>query len=190
MRDREVRCALHQKLLSYHHRDPDTLVVDELGLRHGASRVDIAVVNGYLHGFEIKSDADTLQRLPRQASDYNAVLDRVTLVIGERHVARTIDQAPDWWGIHVATKGQRGAIHFQRIRRPRLNREVDPSAVAQLLWRTEVSSVLASRGAPDQLLRKPRKVLYCYLAEIVGLDELRGIVREQLKSRENWRRPK
>ncbi|WP_283807951.1 DUF2130 domain-containing protein [Bradyrhizobium macuxiense] len=59
-RDRDVRQALHRKVLKERHGDADTLVLDELGLRHGTCRVDIAVVNGYLHDYEIKSDADTL----------------------------------------------------------------------------------------------------------------------------------
>ena len=87
MRDRDVRKALHHKVLKEHHGDTNTLVLDELGLRHGVARVDVAVVNGYLHGFEIKSDSDTLDRLPSQVTIYNAVLDRATLVVGEKHIA-------------------------------------------------------------------------------------------------------
>src|SRR5690242_17854466 len=66
LRDRDVRKALKSKLLREHIADPRTLVLDELGLRHGACRVDIAVVNGSMHGYEIKSDSDTLERLPSQ----------------------------------------------------------------------------------------------------------------------------
>src|SRR5439155_10222560 len=88
LRDRDVRQALHRKVLRDHHGDANTLVLDELGLRHGACRVDIAVVNGYLHGYEIKSDSDTLDRLPAQVAVYNLVLDRATLVVGERHLQK------------------------------------------------------------------------------------------------------
>ncbi len=89
MRDRDVRMALHHKVLMDHHEDSNTLVLDELGLRHGICRVDIAVVNSYLHGYEIKSDADTLERLPSQISVYSAVLDRVTLVVGKTHISQS-----------------------------------------------------------------------------------------------------
>ncbi len=60
MNDPEIRRAYHRLRLARHHRDPNTLVVDELGLQHGESRADIAVVNGHLLGVEIKSDVDTL----------------------------------------------------------------------------------------------------------------------------------
>src|SRR3954453_16495336 len=101
MRDREVREALHSKVLREHHGQANTLVVDELGLRHGMVRVDIAVVNGFLHGYEIKSDADTLSRLPTQVDVYSKVLDRATLVVGERHVEKAKLCVPEWWGIKV-----------------------------------------------------------------------------------------
>jgi hypothetical protein len=84
MRDRDVRKALHHTVLKEHHGDTNTLVLDELGLRHGAVRVDVAVVNGHLHGFEIKGDSGTLDRLPSQVAINNAVLDRAMLVVGER----------------------------------------------------------------------------------------------------------
>lgn len=56
MRDIDVRNALRRKVLKKHEGEADTRVLDELGLRHGVARIDIAVVNGWLHGFEIKSE--------------------------------------------------------------------------------------------------------------------------------------
>jgi len=63
MNDAGIRRNLHCKKLRRHHVDPDTLVVDELGLKHGKCRADIAVINGHLMGYEIKSDDDSLRRL-------------------------------------------------------------------------------------------------------------------------------
>jgi len=75
MNDLQIRKAFHRTFLRTHHRDPSTLVLDELGLQHGKSRADIAVINGDLSGFEIKSDVDSLQRLTRQIERYSAVFD-------------------------------------------------------------------------------------------------------------------
>ena len=61
MRDVDVRRAVHNKILRHHHGQDDTLVLDELGLLGGDTRVDIAVVNGKIHGYELKSDRDTLE---------------------------------------------------------------------------------------------------------------------------------
>ena len=60
MRDVDIRRALRTRV-----RDSDdmkeALVVDELGLCQGRARIDLAVVNSSLHGYEIKSERDTLR---------------------------------------------------------------------------------------------------------------------------------
>jgi hypothetical protein len=186
-RDRDVRQALHRKVLMDHHGDSNTLVLDELGLRHGVCRVDIAVVNSYLHGYEIKSDADTLERLPSQISVYSAVLDRATLVVGKKHIDKAKAAIPDWWGIKVVTLGPRGGIVFENYRPVSMNPEIDAVALAELLWRPEAVSILQALGAPTAILRKPRASLYQYLAEVLKLDELRHFIRQCLKARKRWR---
>jgi hypothetical protein len=187
VRDRDVRRALHRKVLKEHHGDADTLVLDELGLRHGACRVDIAVVNGYLHGYEIKSDSDTLDRLPVQVATYSLVLDRATLVVGERHLEKAKLFLPEWWAIKVVTAGPRGGINFETAQPFTQNPSIDARALAELLWRPEVVQILKGRGAAPALLRKPRGILYQHLAETVDLQELRVLIRQQLKGREHWR---
>ncbi|XSG81233.1 MAG: sce7726 family protein [Methyloligella sp. ZOD6] len=186
MRDLDVRLALRRKVLADHVRDQDTLVIDELGLAHGAARVDLAVVNGWLHGFEIKSDADTFRRLPSQVEAYGTVLDKVTLVVGGRHAHSAGSHIPEWWGIKVATAGPRGAIHFQEQRAPRLNLTVDALKVAGLLWRDEAVSILLKHHVPG-VRSKNRQQLGCLLAEHLPLATLRQEVREALKARVGWR---
>lgn len=187
MNDSDIRAALKHKILSRYSSDPNTLVLDELGLRHGAARVDIAVVNGRIHGFEIKGDNDTLRRLPRQAGIYSSVLDRVTLVATARHIEKAIGVVPDWWGIKEAVKGPRGAIRFSELRRPRDNPTPDGLSIAKLLWREEALEVLEERAAATGVRSKPRLQVYQRLAEVVSLDELRATVRRQLVLRKNWR---
>ena len=66
LKDSDIRKSLYNNILKKHEDASDTIVLNELGLLQGACRVDIAVVNGSLHGYEIKSEADTLDRLPYQ----------------------------------------------------------------------------------------------------------------------------
>ena len=167
--------------------DPSTRVIDELGIDHGSARVDVAVVNGIMHGYEIKSDRDTLARLPLQIPAYSAVLDRVTLVAGERHVRAAGQCIPDWWGLKAATVGPRGAIHFQTIRRARENPAVQPLAIARLLWRDEAVALLEILGAARGWVAKPRAELYARLAQIAPLCLLQEYVRNRLRDRTGWR---
>ena len=66
-----------------------------------------------------------------------AVFDRATVVAGRRHLKDVKKFIPRWWGITAAMEGQRGAIHFETVRRAALNPSADDFAVAQLLWRNE-----------------------------------------------------
>ncbi|NJS14073.1 MAG: sce7726 family protein [Sphingopyxis sp.] len=183
----DVRKALKREVLKQHERDVDTLVLHELGLRHGAARVDVAVVNGALHGYEIKSDADTLERLPAQIATYGLVLDKATLVVGERHAPKAVALLPDWWGVKIATQGPRGGISLHEEKRARTNPSIDPLAVAELLWSNEVRAILRELGFIEKELRKPRAHLYRELVAALELDELRDTTRRVLKGREKWR---
>jgi len=187
--DTEIRQSFHRKKLKRHHEDQGALVIDELGLKHGACRADIAVINGRLLGFEIKSDRDVLSRLSSQVSAYDAVFDHTTIVVGERHLAAVNELVPAWWGIVLCVKGKRGGIHFLTQRKPSRNRRVDPLSIAQLLWRPEAVEVLRSRGEEERTLRKPRQVLYARLVETMSSAELKQTVSSRLRSREDWRCP-
>ncbi len=187
MRDGDIRTALLRRLDRRHSHDPETLILQELGLRHGAARVDIAVVNGSLHGYELKSDSDSLERLARQARVYGSVLDRVTLVVGRRHAEAAMQMVPDWWGVHVAEMGPRGGVLFSSVRRARNNPSQDPVAVAKLLWREEALELLHQLGAEKGFRSKPRAALYARLAEVARPEEIRSSVRDRLRGRTGWR---
>lgn len=186
MRDRDVRDALWQKLEAEHAGTPDTLMMDEVGLCHGDVRVDVFVANGELCGFEIKSDRDTLERLPRQIEAYSDALDKATIVVGERHAEKVRPMVRPWWGITVATSTADGEVVLRREREAQMNPELSPVAVAELLWRDEALALLERLNQAKGIRSKPRLVLYSKLAEVLSIKELREEVRSQLKRR-NWR---
>ncbi len=187
MRDADVRSALRATVLARHLRDPSTLVVDELGLDQGAVRVDIAVVNGRLHGYEIKSDADTLDRLPTQAAAYSRVFDRVTLVAGLRHLDKAAALVPPWWGLRAAEANAGGGVRFRCVRPELANPDVDLAAVAALLWREEALALLVAEGRARGLASKPRRDLCAALVATLPAAQLRRSVRDALKTRTTWR---
>jgi len=187
MRDCEIRRAVKDTLLARSLSDPDTLIVEELGLRHGAGRVDIAVINGEMHGYELKSDQDTLRRLPRQIRTYNLVFDRITLVVTPDHLAQATDIVPGWWDIVLAESCGEGEICFRAVQAGERNPEVSGLATVQLLWRNEALQLLDERGFAYGMRSKPRKIIYGRIIEIMDLPELQASVRRQLRSRKDWR---
>ncbi len=184
--DPEIRSAFRSSLLPLFAADPGTLVVEELGLQHGRARIDLAIINGKLLGFELKSDLDTLHRLPEQTLVYNSVFDKITLVATEKHRADLVLQLPEWWGITIARFIQ-DAVQFEEIRPAQINSTVEKMAVARLLWRSEALDVLQQLGSANGVLSKPRAEIYKRLSEVLDTDTLRSKVRQALCSRSDWR---
>ena len=179
----QLRAATKRKVLSRYLKDPDTVVLEEMSLRHGAARIDLVVVNCILHGFELKSDADTLERLPDQARVYSSVFDRITLIVGYRHAFEALQMIPDWWGVKLAHKGSRGGIHFSDARSPRNNPVRDPFAIASLLWRDEALDLLDEIGRADGVRSRPAAIIYQRLVEVADFDLLQLRMRRQVKAR-------
>lgn len=189
--DKQIRVAFKESLKNIHKDENKTQIIEELGVKHGAARVDIAVVNGEIHGYELKSDLDTLYRLSEQMKVYNAVFDRITLVVGKTHVHKAIKIIPEWWGIIIAkTIESSNSIDFFNIREPDENPYRDSISIAELLWRQEALDVLEKRGLANGVRSKPKRKIYERLAKFLNQDTLRKEVRECLFARTDWRSEK
>jgi hypothetical protein len=183
-----IRSALKEVLKKRHAQDRESRIIEELGVRHGSVRIDIAVVNGIMHGYEIKSDRDTLERLPEQMIEFNAVFDRITLVVGKQHLYRAIHIVPDWWGITIAKIDTKGRVVFHTIREPEDNNQQDKVSIARLLWREEALRILEEHNQADGVRSKPREYVYKKLADVLEADILKDRVRKTLLvPREDWR---
>lgn len=187
MNEHKLRQALRSRVLASYAEDPNTRIVDELGLRHGAARIDVALVNGIIHGFELKSEKDNLKRLPRQIEIYNSVLDKVTLVVADRHAESASKIIPEWWGITIATFDRRKRILFEFQRVADNNPSIDLVSVCKLLWRNEALSLLGELGEAECVRYATRASIYAHLALVGDSEWIRERVRHQLKFRASWR---
>lgn len=186
--DAEIRFVLRSRLSQKHANKSRTVFIEELGLCRGQVRVDLSVVNGLLHGYEIKSDRDSLRRLNNQVELYGKVFDRATLVVGERHLAEALDNVPAWWGILLAhrsaTKPQ-----IKTVRSPRSNPKKDPRALVELLWLDDALALLEERDAARGYRGKARWIVWDRVCELCSLNEIAKAVRTQLKARAKKRVP-
>lgn len=185
MRDGDIRRELDTLLRWQHADDPDTLIRHEMGLCAGERRIDLALLNGEIAGYEIKSDEDTLRRLAGQSHVYGRVLDRITLVTTRRHYESAIGLLPEWWGVIVG-KQQQNCVTFETVRPSARNTELDSFSLAQLLWREEAMEELRARGLSKGLTRKARYYVWKTLSQEVSIGELRDLVRERVKARRDW----
>lgn len=180
LRDLDIRPALRRLVVQG--SDPTgTVVIEELGLNKGAVRVDLAVVNGMMHAYEIKSDFDTLRRLSVQVEHYGKCFDRVSLVVGPKHITTARESVPKWWGIVRVTSCDDGPRFFA-VRKARPNPARDARALIELLWREATLALLERIGAAEGVRSKPRNVLWDRAIERLSLEEIARAVRDHLKA--------
>jgi hypothetical protein len=178
----EIRSALRTRLLAQNADDADTVLIEELGVSRGQVRIDVALVNGRFHGYETKSDLDSLRRLDRQVYIYSSVLDRATLVAGDRHIADAVEFLPDWWGVLRASPGTKG-VRFTNLRRGRQNPRRNPRVLVELLWLDDAVALLERRDAARGIRGKPRRVVWDRVCDHFSTEEIAAVVRLKLKER-------
>jgi hypothetical protein len=186
MRDSDVRTAVKGRLEAKHANDPHTRIVEEMGIWSGSVRIDIAVINGELHGFELKSERDTLIRLNNQEALYSQVFDRMTLVTAQRHLDKAVNQIPDWWGVTAISMKPGEPSHLSDVRAASLNRGVEAIQLARLLWNVEALEIMERRGLSKGFKNKTVEIIAERLAEVLSLKDLSFEVRAVLKSRSGW----
>lgn len=186
MRDRDVRVALLDWLSDLHAGDPDTKIVEEMGVWSGTCRIDVAVINGELTGFELKSERDTLQRLPTQAEIYGLVFDKIYLVSTTKHLAAARNIVPKWWGQLTVKTNKTGSFEIHQNRVAKHNPKIDSEILASLLWKDEAISLLDEYGLARGNRSKSSQFLHRLLADQLDEDVLRGEVRSKLKQRNGW----
>ncbi len=180
--DTDIRPALKSRILADHMGDADTVLLEELGVCRGQVRIDLAVVNGLLHGFEIKSDRDSLRRLAAQADLYSKVFDRTTLVVGERHLEDALQIIPHWWGVWRIESTSQGPT-FKIVRKGSKNSNLEPRHLVELLWLEPAVALLEERGLARGIKGKPRRVVWDRLCAELCAQEIAVAVRNHLKAR-------
>lgn len=184
--DAAIRAVLLDRVRERWRDHDDTLVIEELGTHFGAARVDVAIVNGHLWGYEIKSAVDRLDRLPTQVQAYGQVFDHMTLVVADRHLERASAIVPSWWEV-IRAFPTRSEVRLRQVVRGRQNPAPDPATIARLLWRDELADVLGRLGADEGVRSATRDRLADRLATSVSHDQLGVLVRARLRARPGWR---
>ncbi len=183
----DVRMALRGNLEQEFQNDPSTIIVNEMQVCFGEARVDVAVINGSIHGYEIKSDSDTLERLAQQAECYSKVFDYITLVCSEKFIGKLDKVIPCWWGVKIASANRNDVVNIELMRSPSENVDIDPHSLVQLLWRDEALGILVKKGLDKGVRTKPKWDIWNRMVDTIDISDLKDGVRECLKKRDGWR---
>lgn len=173
-----LRVAMRQ-MLQY----SSGIVVEELKVAGGTARIDFAVVGDSLYGIELKSDGDSLNRLPRQMRFYNMVFDHMLIVTGFSHLYDVLQMVPTWWAISVAELMDDNKVSIIKIREGKENQAIDPSAVVNLLKRREVLEILDDLQISKGWRSKRNSLIYEFLVSSVDDATLAQLVKQALIAR-------
>lgn len=110
------------------------------------------------------------------------VFDRVTLVVGTKHVKAGLQLVPRWWGVLLVRGGIEGAL-LDPLRPADENPDQDPRALVELLWRDEALELLADHNAAAGVRSKPRPAVWDRVCEVLDLAQIRAAVRHRLRIR-------
>lgn len=152
LRDTDMREALAEWLVA-NHVSSEARILHEFKIPRPSARIDIALINGELTSFEIKSDVDSLSRLKSQIPACNRVFDRSYIVITGKHIRSCLKKVPPWWGIIIACE-HKGDVFVSKIRQSGLNTEWCINSSLHLLTKTEllaISTKLCNKPRPQSL---------------------------------------
>jgi len=185
MQDSDIRKLLHPYLKKENKKFKDTIIIDELDLCSGLSRIDIAVVNGVLHGYEIKSEEDNLKRLLNQINYYNKSLEKVSIVTNKTHLKQIRKLVPSWWGLlTIKSIGEKKVI--KELRKAKRNPHIDANSLLQILWKDELISLINKYKIGISVHSNKRKLREA-IANSLDISILSQEICLALKSRQNWR---
>ncbi|MDB5236082.1 MAG: hypothetical protein JWR44_3075 [Hymenobacter sp.] len=171
MNDPEIRALLYPLLSGGVH-------IDELPT--GSTRADVVhITEQFMHGYEVKGDGDTLQRVANQLRCYGEVYDFVTFIVTEKHLAKLLPLLPEWVGVLVAS-----AKGLRPHRAAGYNATVERAPIAKLLLLEEVKQFLLARGlAGASTLRGQEIGQFLRTTHTVPLSCLAQYVRDRLMAR-------
>ncbi|NUN09518.1 MAG: sce7726 family protein [Ignavibacteriaceae bacterium] len=180
MRDPKIRQILKSRLTYQYSHISDTIFWDEFEIRNGLARIDLAVINGSLLGYEIKSRQDNLTRLPRQVDYYNSTFEKINIIVETPHIEPVFKIVSSHWGIWQINESEELSV----IREAKQNDSINYAAVAALLKKEEMVKLLCINQIK---VRKngSRDYFISTIIENTEPEKIGNYVRAALKSRFN-----
>jgi hypothetical protein len=135
------RSLVVEKIALGRHSLRTATVLSEVRAR--ASKADLVIINGTATAYEIKSERDSLSRLPSQLNDYRSVFASVTVVTSPRQTDAVLRLVPDDVGVLALSS----RLRLQVVREAEnLPERIDPTALMETLRSSEAAQVLERIG--------------------------------------------
>lgn len=122
LNEKEIKALTLEKLINAGKININSLVLSELSLAKKARRIDLAYISEReMVAIEIKSERDTLLRLPGQIQEYKKYFDRVIVVAAAKfipEITKKSDDEIEVWELHgekikTAKRGRKINKHYK-----------------------------------------------------------------------------
>lgn len=137
----ELKAAVIDRLLAASHVDDDAVLISEMTVANWSRRADVVLANGKLWAFEIKSEADSLTRLPGQAATFRTYFEKFVIVAAARFETAIAAMNLDGVGIWIAEAD--GSLKQRVAPRQTL---LAPETYISLMTASELRRLLIANG--------------------------------------------
>lgn len=149
----------------------------------GRARADILLLTeDSIIGIEIKSDADSYERLKKQVRYYNKYCDLNYIAVGITHSRHVEKHVPKEWGILIIVK-EKDEILITEKREPLCNPKMKKDSQITLMWRPELQRVLEMNKLP-KYKQKSKKFVQQKVIEKIEWQQLKLQMCDQLFERD------
>ena len=177
--ERSIKAAVIDRLLTTGALD-DAVLINEMVYANWSRRADLAVANGHLHAFEIKSDLDSLRRLEGQIAIYLERFDKLTVVIAPKYLSSVLEMAPPQVAVWCASEEDSG-VKIKVVRAGRMEKVKSRDVLIDYLLRDELYCFLSSHGV--RVRQSNSRSQLVNLAIMQPITKLRAYVLHALKER-------
>lgn len=164
--------AIANKLLLGRHSLKTSTLISEL--RVNSSKADIVILNGTSSVYEIKTELDTLNRLPSQMNDYKKMFDKIYVVTNEKFFEKLNNSLESEIGI-ICLSDKYTLLEKKKATSNKQN--TDPSCIFKSLRKYEYTNIIKRKfgyipNVPNTKIYCECLKLFCSLEPSVAHDEM------------------
>lgn len=119
----------------------DATIINEMVVANWSRRADLAIANGHLQAFEIKSDFDSLKRLDGQLKIFNSRFEKVTIVCAPKFTCEVSKRVSSDVGVVEYQSNNRG-VRFKIIQKGRVCSRLNKFVYLGFLLKSEIKDLL------------------------------------------------
>ncbi|MEX8062818.1 sce7726 family protein [Acinetobacter baumannii] len=185
----DIRTALRNWVYKKFELKQNDILINELGFWNKdpestvdcSFRADLALANGRLVGFEIKSQKDSLKRWTSQMMAYNNVFDEIWLCSHGKHLDRALDITDKHIGVLAVDDS--GSITV--VRYAAENTKLNFYDLSGLLWKEELLAFAALNNIIEVKSRMTKNEIRDILSKYSSVNKLKPYLLQKLKERKS-----